>query len=151
MSLIGAQRRYIERVASTRGKVGRRLKQVIRARWVAKGAAFLVLVLTIVAIVSFVVMSLWNALIPNLFHGPVLQYWQALGLLILCRLLFGGFRGRGHGWHSHGGGGWRRHWRHHWENMTPEERERLRAKMKERCGWYPDEPPAEQPDSNRPT
>jgi len=123
-----------------------------RGRWVAKGAAFLMLVLTVVAVVSFVVMSLWNALIPNLFHGPVLQYWQAVGLLILSRLLFGGFRGRGHGWHSRGPGGWRRHWRHHWENMTPEERERLRAKMKERCGWYPDEPPAsEQHNSNHPT
>jgi hypothetical protein len=112
-----------------------------RGRWVTKGAAFLVLALAIVAVVSFVVMSLWNALIPNLFHGPVLQYWQAVGLLILCRLLFGGFRGRGHGWHSHGPGGGRRHWRQHWESMTPEERERLRAKMKSRCGWYPDEMP----------
>jgi hypothetical protein len=123
-----------------------------RGRWVARGAASLVLVLAVVAVVGFVVMSLWNALIPNLFHGPVLEYWQAVGLLLLCRLLFGGFRGRGHGWHSHGPGGWRGHWRQRWENMTPEERERLRAKMKERCGWYPDEPPApEQHNSNHPT
>ena len=122
-----------------------------RGRWVAKGAAFLVLVLAVVAVVSFVVMSLWNALIPNLFHGPVLQYWQAVGLLILCRLLFGGFRGRGHGWHSHGPGGGRRHWRQHWESMTPEERERLSAKMKSRCGWYPDETPAAEQHNSPPT
>jgi hypothetical protein len=122
-----------------------------RGRWVAKGAASVVLVLAVVAVVSFVVMSLWNALIPNLFHGPVLQYLQAVGLLILCRLLFGGFRGRGHGWQSHGPGGWRRNWRHRWENMTPEERERLRAKMKDRCGWYPDEPSSADQHNSKPS
>jgi len=121
-----------------------------KGRWVAKGAAFLVLVLIAVAVLSYVVMSLWNAIVVHLFQVPMLEFWQAVGLLILCRILFGGFRGRGHGWHSHGRGG-RGHWRRHWENMTPEERERLRAKMKQRCGWYPDEPPAaEQPNSNRP-
>ena len=123
-----------------------------RGRWVAKGAAFLVFALAFVALVSFVVMSLWNALIPSLFHGPVLQFWQAVGLLILSRILFGGFRGhhRGHGWHGPGGG-WRgRMWRQHWESMTPEERERLRAKFKHRCGWYADDPASEQPNSGRP-
>lgn len=109
-----------------------------RGRWVAKGAAFVVLALAFVAVLSFVVMSLWNALIPSLFQGPTLRFWQAVGLLILSRILFGGFRGRG-GWHGrHGGHGrWREHmWRRHWENMTPEERERLRARFKHRCGWY---------------
>ena len=120
-----------------------------RGRWVAKGAAFAVLALAFVAVLSVVVMSLWNALVPGLFHGPVLQFWQAAGLLILCRILFGGFRGRGgHGWH--GRHRWReRMWREHWENMTPEERERLRARFKHRCGWREagshDEPHRQQP------
>jgi hypothetical protein len=125
-----------------------------RGRWVAKGAAFVVLALALVAALSYVVMSLWNALVPSLFHGPTVQFWQAVGLLILCRILFGGFRGRGgHGWHGGPGwyghnGGWRqRMWRRHWESLTPEERERLRAKFKQRCGWEPDPDgsPAEQP------
>jgi hypothetical protein len=93
-----------------------------------------VLLIIFVAVLSLVVMSLWNALIPSLFHGPTLQYWQAVGLLVLSRILFGGFRGRP-GWHGHG------RWRKHWENMTPEERERLRARLKHRCGWDPGEPP----------
>lgn len=102
-----------------------------RGRWVVKGAAFLVLGLVLIAVLSLVVMGLWNALIPSLFHGPELRFWQALGLLILSRILFGGFRSRG-GWHGH----WReRMWRHHWESMTAEERERLRARFKHRCGW----------------
>jgi hypothetical protein len=105
---------------------------------VAKGAAFVVFAFALVAVLSFVVMSLWNAIIPSLFHLPTLLFWQAAGLLVLCRILFGGLRG-GHGWRGHGQGRWRRHMREHWENMTPEERERLRAKLRHRCGWGPDE------------
>ena len=116
-----------------------------RGRWVARGAAFLVLVPALIAVLSWVVMSLWNALIPALFHGPLVTFWQAAGLLVLSKILFGGFRGRGghHGWH--GRGRWRgQMWREKWESMTPEERDRLRAKFRGRCGWGSAEPPAEQ-------
>jgi hypothetical protein len=101
-----------------------------RVRWVVKGAAFLALALAGIALLSLVVMSLWNWLVPALFRGPALQYWQAVGLLLLSRTLFGGLRGRG-GWH----GPWRqRMWRERWASMTPEERERLREKFQHRCG-----------------
>jgi len=101
-----------------------------RARWVVKGAAFLVLAIAGIALLSLVVMSLWNWLVPALFRGPAVQYWQAVGLLLLSRILFGGWRGRG-GWHGH----WRqRMWRERWANMTPEERERLRERFQHRCG-----------------
>ena len=113
--------------------------------WVAKGAAFLVLVPALIAVLSWVVMSLWNALIPALFHGPLVTFWQAAGLLVLSKILFGGFRGRGghHGWH--GRGRWRgQMWREKWESMTPEERDRLRAKFRGRGCWGSAEPPAEQ-------
>ena len=101
-----------------------------RGRWVVKGAALLVLAVLGIAVFSYAVMSLWNALVPSLFHGPLLQYWQAAGLLILSRILFGGLRGRG-GWHGH----WRgRMWRERWANMTPEEQARLRERFQERCG-----------------
>jgi hypothetical protein len=112
---------------------------------VAKGAAFLVLVPALIAVLSWVVMSLWNALIPALFHGPLVTFWQAVGLLVLSKILFGGFRGRGghHGWNGHGR--WRgQMWREKWASMTPEERDRLRAKFRGRCGWGSAEPPAEQ-------
>ena len=118
-----------------------------RGRWVAKGAAFLVLVPALIAVLSWVVMSLWNALIPALFHGPLVTFWQAVGLLVLSKILFGGFRGRGghHGWH-----GRHRHWRgemwrQKWETLTPEEREQLRSKFRRRCGWGADEPPPSEP------
>ena len=46
---------------------------------------------------SFVVMWLWNWLVPELFHGPVVTYWQMVGLFILSKILFSGVGGRGHG------------------------------------------------------
>jgi hypothetical protein len=89
-----------------------------------------VFALVAIAVFSFVVMSLWNWLVPALFHGPTVQFWQALGLLVLTRILVGGLRGRG-GWHGH----WRqRMWRERWADMTPEERARLRERFQHRCG-----------------
>jgi len=44
---------------------------------------------------TFVVMWLWNWLVPELFNGPVVTYWQTLGLLILSKILFSGV-GKGH-------------------------------------------------------
>ena len=82
-----------------------------------KMAGMLVLGLVAAAVLGGVVMTLWNAILPGLFAGVGrLDYLHALGLLILCRILFGGFRGR------HGGGhGGRERWQR-WQAMTPEER-----------------------------
>jgi hypothetical protein len=97
-------------------------------RWAAIAVAAFVGVMALIALLGLVVMLLWNSLVPVLFHGPALEYWQALGLLILSRLLFGGLRGRG--WHGH----WRqRMWRERWERLTPEERAQLREKFASRC------------------
>jgi hypothetical protein len=77
-----------------------------------------VLVLAAVAALGWLVMMLWNVVIPAAFVGArAIDYGHAVGLLVLSRILFGGFRGHG-GWHG------RRHWRR-WEQMTPEEREKF--------------------------
>src|SRR5947208_16336573 len=92
----------------------------------ARAAKFLLLVLIVATVVGFVVMSLWNVLMPQLFGLRAITFWQALGLLLLAKLLFGGF-------HRHsGGGGWRHRMRERWEQMTPEERERFQPGT--RCG-----------------
>jgi hypothetical protein len=85
------------------------------------------------ALFVFVVMQLWNWLMPALFGLKVITYWQALGLLVLSKILFGGFRG-GHGRGWGGGGGWRHRMRERWEQMSPEERERFRQGMHDRWG-----------------
>jgi hypothetical protein len=70
-----------------------------------------------------VVMHLWNWLLPPLFGWRTLGFWQALGLLALCRILFGGL--------GHGGPRPGRHFRGRCRNMSPEERERFRRAMEE--------------------
>ena len=80
-----------------------------------------------------VVKLLWNWLLPALFGWPPLTFWQALGLLALCRILFGGFGA--HGFHSHR----RRRMAERWEQMTPEERDKCRRWFHGR--WGGDAPP----------
>ena len=85
-----------------------------------------------------VVKLLWNWLLPPLFGWREITFWQGLGLLALCRILFGGFS-------RHGGprSNIRRRMADRmadrvadrWEHMAPEERERFRQRMRERCGF----------------
>ena len=75
-----------------------------------------------------IVKLLWNWLMPELFGWPQLTYWQALGLLALCRILFGGVGGRGGGSHR---------------KFSREDKERFRARVKER--WGTGAPAADQP------
>jgi hypothetical protein len=84
-----------------------------------------------IAIGGEVVLHLWNWLLPALFGWPQITFWQALGLLALCRILFGGFGGRG--FHR---SNFRRRMAERWERMTPEERERFQQGMRSRCGGF---------------
>jgi Ca2+/H+ antiporter, TMEM165/GDT1 family len=83
--------------------------------------------LLFVAIGSAAVMLLWNWLLPSLFGWRQITFWQAFGLLALCRILFGGFGGRGFP-----RSGIRRRMSEHWEHLTPEEREKFRERFRQR-------------------
>ena len=77
-----------------------------------------------------IVMHLWNWLLPMLFGWKQITFWQALGLLVLCRILFGSLGGHG----SDRSKSWRPK-SERWEKMTPEEREKFRQDMRSRwCG-----------------
>jgi hypothetical protein len=84
-----------------------------------------------IAVCGFVVQQLWNWLMPAIFGLRALTFWQGLGLLALCRILFGGFKGHG------GRGAFRRKMGERWDHMTPEERERFRHGMRGPWGWGP--------------
>jgi nitrate reductase NapE component len=87
-----------------------------------------------VGVFGFVVMSLWNWLMPIIFGLHPIHFWQAVGLLILSKILFGGFYGR-HGGRMH----WRKRMMERWGHMTPEEREKFRQNMRHRrCGPFED-------------
>ncbi len=76
-----------------------------------------------------IVLQLWNWLLPPLFGWRQIGFWQALGLLVLCRILFGGL-----GWRGSGRSSFRRRMEERCEHMTPEERERFRQRFRERFG-----------------
>jgi len=101
-----------------------------RLIWIAPAAILGMVIFTFLG--GEVVMLLWNWLAPLLFGLREITFWQALGLLALCRILFGGF-GLGGGSHRS-----RRRIRERmderWEQMTPEERERLRQGLYGRGG-----------------
>jgi hypothetical protein len=96
-----------------------------------------------------IVMHLWNWLTPALFGFRQVTFWQALGLLALCRILFGGFGLSGSGHHrSRSGRGMRERvservserMAERWEQMTPEERERIRQGLHDRGRTTPLDP-----------
>jgi hypothetical protein len=94
-------------------------------------------ILLFIALGGWIVMLLWNWLVPAIIGWRVITFWQALGLLLLCRILFGRW----------GGGGSRRgsmgdRMSARWQGMTPEEREQFRRRMRERCGFQ--EPAADE-------
>lgn len=103
---------------------------------------FFIVPLAIMAMVLFaviggdVVMRLWNWLLPPLFGWRHINFWQALGLLTLCRILFGGSRWRNPGRHN-----FRRRMqmpmKEGCEPRTPEQREQFRQRMREFFGFGP--------------
>ena len=101
----------------------------MRKKWIFVAAPLGLVIF--IAIGGEVVMHLWNWLLPTLFGWPQITFWQALGLLALCRILFGGFGGRGFH-HSN----FRRRMTERWERMTPEEREKFRQGMRSCCGGF---------------
>lgn len=93
---------------------------------VLRGLKFAALGLLAVGVFGFFTMSLWNWLMPVVFGLKMIGFWQALGLLVLARILFGGLRG----------GPGRHRIREKWAGMTPEEREKFREGMRHRCGGF---------------
>ena len=103
--------------------------------YVLKGIKIALFVAAGVLVFGYVVMSLWNWLVPVLFHGPVIGWWQAIGLLVLSKILFGGMRGRGGHWRHRGGWYWRKRMEEKMASMTPEEREKFREQCYGHWGW----------------
>lgn len=99
----------------------------MKTHWIKRGIFFGIAVIAGIFALGFVVMHLWNWLMPAIFAGAAtITYVQAFGILILSRILFGGWKHRGGGCHGNRGGYWRSRFRGKWENMSEEEREKIR-------------------------
>ena len=110
-------------------------ENMMKRKWIFVAAPIGILVF--LALGGFVVQHLWNWLLPVLFGWRQITFWQAIGMLALCRILFGGLGLRGGGHRSR----MKQHMQERWEKMTPEEREKFRQGMH---GCWGSEPP---PDS----
>jgi hypothetical protein len=110
-------------------------------RWIFIAPAAIVGILLFITIGGEVVKQLWNWLLPPMFGWREITFWQAVGLLALSRILFGG--------HGFSRSGVRRRvsdrmaermaerMGERWDKMTPEEQERFRQGIRSRCGFGP--------------
>jgi hypothetical protein len=101
----------------------------MRRHRVLRGLKILLIAMVAVSVFSFVGMELWNHLMPAIFGLHAISFWQALGLLVLSKIVFSGFGGRA-AFAMH----WRQRMMERWEQMTPEEREKFRAGLRGGCG-----------------
>lgn len=108
--------------------------------WILKAVKMTLMLVLFGAAMSYLVMTLWNWVLPAVFGLATITYWQAVGILLLSKLLFG-FGGWGHKnhyashWKQHGGAAWKEKMEEKLKSMSPEEREKLREEWKKRCGW----------------
>lgn len=84
-----------------------------------------------IAVFGWLFMLLWNWLVPVIFNGPVLNFWQALGLILLSKMLLMPFGKSHHSQHNR----WRSGWKEKWANMSEEEKAAFKQKMRDKCGW----------------
>jgi len=106
------------------------MKDIIKFRFTG-----ILMMLAAAAVFGAAVMLLWNALLPQIFALPQIGYLQAVGILVLTRLLFGGLGGRDHGGHRAIRGDehlfQRNKLREKWMNMSEDERKEFIEKEKD--------------------
>jgi len=88
------------------------------------------------AALTALIFFLWNWLVPAIFNGPVITFWQAVGILILSKILFSGFgRPRSHS-SGYPHSDWRKRFEEKMKNMSDEEKERFKGKFRHRPYWF---------------
>lgn len=94
-----------------------------------------VLIIAPIAIFIFgsIVMLLWNNALVPVLHVSAVTFWQALGILVLAKILFSSFGGRGGG---PGRYAWRKRMMRNWKDMTPEEKEKFKEQWRDYCGRW---------------
>jgi len=96
-----------------------------------KIAGFILIAAAAILLSGFIVMNLWNGILTPVLGVHVINFGQALGILVLSKILFGGFHGGG--WRGRRGP-WNNQMREKWQKMTPEEKEKFKNEWRNRCG-----------------
>ncbi len=113
----------------------------MRRFWIWRALKIALFVALGLLLFGFLTQHLWNWLMPSIFGLKRVTFRQALGLVVLSKILLGGIHK-----HSPGRSEWKRRMEERWGQMSPEERERLRSRLKQRCAsasgfaWNPPEP-----------
>ncbi|WP_216726829.1 hypothetical protein [Hymenobacter siberiensis] len=105
-----------------------------RKFWLLRGLRFFFFAALFVTVVGFATQALWNWLMPALFRLPAITLGQTYGLLLLSRILFGGFRGGQPGGWARKRREWKQRMAGRMEHLSPEAREKFRQQMQSRCG-----------------
>jgi hypothetical protein len=102
------------------------------AFWARRIVMFILIGAIAIIVFGGIVMLLWNNILAQVTNVHTITFVQALGILVLSKILFGGFRG---GW-----GGKRYYWKQRmmnkWNDMTPGEREKFKQEWQKRCGGW---------------
>ncbi len=101
--------------------------------WIKKIIGYTICAIFFGVLLGYVVMSLWNHVAVAVLSVPVISFWQAVGLLILSKILFGGIHC---GWGGGKGSHWKNEMKEKWHNMTPEEREKIKQEWRNRCSVW---------------
>ena len=100
--------------------------------WIKKIIGFTMIAIACLALLAWVVMLLWNGVLAEVVQVSTVTYWQALGLLVLSKILFGGFRGKG--------GDYKKRWKEKMEEklagLSEEEREKIKEEWRNRCNMW---------------
>ena len=83
-------------------------------------------------LLPYIVMLLWNTILPAVIGVKTITYLQAVGIFLLSKILFGGFRfgGKHHYRHKM----MKQHFQDKFMTMNSEERENFKQKWREKCG-----------------
>lgn len=101
--------------------------------WFRKGLMFFTFFIAAIILFGAIVMFLWNAILPAVIGVKAITFIQALGILLLSKILFGGF-GRGGGWQRGRPNAGKDRMKNKFASMTPEEKEKFKSEWKNRCG-----------------
>ncbi len=106
-----------------------------RRFWFGKAVMILVFCTAFVMLFSYIVMRLWNGILPDVLGVKIISFWQAMGILVLSKILFSGFGGFHHKKEQFKNR-FRQKMLDKWEHMTPEEKQKFKDEWKNRCrGW----------------